>query len=108
VSRWFHHRNAIGISSLTESVALPPNQGMHHMPETKARFDPTLTPIERPRCPKCQNRMMLARIMNGPPGYDLRRFECAKCTYVETKMICKDPMKAGSAGWINSDLNPAS
>jgi hypothetical protein len=50
--------------------------------------------------------MMLARITPGSPGYDFRSFECAKCDHVETRMVCKDPMKAGSAGWTNSDLNP--
>jgi hypothetical protein len=52
------------------------------MPEAYSNnTGPSLTTIERPRCPKCQNRMMLARIMPGPPGFDLRNFECAKCVH---------------------------
>jgi Zn ribbon nucleic-acid-binding protein len=91
---------------VNESVVLPPDQGMRHMPQPHMRPDPTLIPIERPRCPSCQNRMMLAFIMPGPAGYDVRNFECVKCNHVETRMICSDPMKAGPVGWTNSDLNP--
>jgi len=32
--------------------------------------DPSLIPIERPRCPKCQAPMMLARIEHGPAVSD--------------------------------------
>jgi hypothetical protein len=32
------------------------------MPEAYSRPEPSLLPIERPRCPACQGRMMLARI----------------------------------------------
>ena len=38
--------------------------------------------IERPRCPDCRSRMMLARITPGPEGFDVRTFECAKCHHV--------------------------
>jgi hypothetical protein len=42
--------------------------GVHHMPNAHIRPEPSLLPIERPRCPKCQGRMMLARIECGPAG----------------------------------------
>jgi hypothetical protein len=76
------------------------------MPQSHTRPEPSLIPIERPRCPRCQSRMRFDSITPGPPGYDCRSFECAKCDHVETRMICSDPMKAGSAGWTNGDLNP--
>jgi hypothetical protein len=44
--------------------------------------EPSLLPIDRPRCPKCQGRMMLARIEPGPAGADLLTFECPKCERV--------------------------
>jgi hypothetical protein len=31
---------------------------------------PSLWVIERPRCPKCQTRMSLARISPGPSGHE--------------------------------------
>jgi hypothetical protein len=37
--------------------------------------------------------MMFAFIMPGPPGYDVRNFECVKCDHIETRMTCNDPMK---------------
>jgi hypothetical protein len=67
---------------------------------------PSLLPIERPHCPKCNNHMALASIMPGPKGFDIRNFECDKCDHIETRMIRTDPMKADSANWINSDLRP--
>jgi hypothetical protein len=72
------------------------------MPEPYSRSDPSLLPIERPRCPKCQGRMMLARIEPGPAHSDLRTFECPKCEHVQ-KMLVEDPMKSDN-GWHHSGL----
>ena len=49
------------------------------MPERFARPEPSLIPIVRPRCPTCQDRMMLTCIERGRNGPDLRTFECSKC-----------------------------
>jgi hypothetical protein len=54
--------------------------------------------IERPRCPKCQSRVMLARIEPGPAGSDLRTFECRKCEHVRKAVVEADPMKSTEAG----------
>jgi len=76
------------------------------MPQPYTRPEPSLLPIERPRCPKCQSgRMILARIDPGPAGSDLRTFECPKCEHVH-KVLVEDPMNSGNAGWQNSDLKP--
>ena len=61
---------------------------------------------ERPRCPKCTNRMSLARIMPGPPGFDLRNFECEKCIHVITVTVATDPMKSDKVGWMAGELKP--
>ena len=83
---------------------LPPDSGVHQMPQAY-HSEPSLLPIERPRCPKCQGRMMLARIELGPARADLRTFECLKCEHVH-KVLVEDPMNSGNAGWQNSDLKP--
>ena len=67
--------------------------------------EPPLLPTERPRCPKCQGRMMLARIEPGPAHFDLRTFECPKCEHVEKRLV-EDPMNSAKAGWQNSGLKP--
>jgi len=67
--------------------------------------EPSLIPIERPRCPKCQTRMMLARIEPGPAGSNLLTFECIKCEQVH-KVLAEDPMKSDNAGWLASELKP--
>ena len=78
------------------------------MPEPNSRSRaPSLTTIEHPRCPKCQQvRMSLARIMPGPKGFDIRTFECAKCEHVLTLSVEHDPMKSSGAGWQHSNLRP--
>jgi hypothetical protein len=43
-------------------------------------------PGARPMC-SCGEMMMLARIEPGPPGVDLRTFECTKCDRSQTLAI---------------------
>lgn len=78
------------------------------MPELHARPGPCLLPIRRPGCPKCQSRMLLAVIVPGPEGFELRTFECGKCdhSFSFTKAVAKDPMNAVSARWIAGELKP--
>jgi hypothetical protein len=64
------------------------------------RSEPSLLPIERPRCSKCQGRMMLARIEPSPAHADLLTFECPKC---KQKTSVEDPMELSKAGWIKSE-----
>jgi hypothetical protein len=72
----------------------------------QARYsEPSLLPTERPRCPKCHGRMMLAGIECGPAHSDLRTFECPKCNHVH-KLLVGDPMRSGNPGWQNSELKP--
>jgi hypothetical protein len=73
------------------------------MPGSHIRSEPSRLPIERPRCPKCQSRMMLAHIEPGPAHSDLRTFERLKCNHLH-KMLVDDPMKSDKAGWQNSGL----
>jgi tRNA(Ile2) C34 agmatinyltransferase TiaS len=77
------------------------------MPYSQSRpFGSFLAPTEHPRCPKCHNRMDLARIMAGSKGYDLRNFECDKCDYVTTITVATDPMKSNAMGWLAGSLKP--
>jgi hypothetical protein len=55
-----------------------------------------LPAIERPACPKCQTRMMLARIMPALLGTTLRTFECSVCNHVlKTLAACEDTLWSG-------------
>jgi ribosomal protein S27AE len=65
-----------------------------------------LLAIQRLRCPKCQTRMILARISQGPSGFELRRFDCSKCDHVEQIVIASDPMKSRAVGWFAGELQP--
>ena len=66
--------------------------------------DPELLPIQRPRCPKCQMRMMSIGIEDGPDGYENRTFECLKCHHTETRLLAADPFKTDAAGWLLGEL----
>jgi len=77
------------------------------MPDSHSHSNgPSLMPIERPRCPKCMQRMQLARIMPVPKGFDLRSFECARCDTVITLKVAADPMKSDKVGWLAGELKP--
>ena len=67
------------------------------MPHTEYTLDESLTAIERPHCPKCAGEMMFTGLTSGPPGFDIRTFECIACDYVE-KVATGTTMM----GWINS------
>ena len=41
--------------------------------------NPSLMAMERPRCPECQARTMLASVEPGPDGPNLLSFKCVKC-----------------------------
>jgi hypothetical protein len=63
-----------------------------------------LTAIERPRCSRCQTRMMLERVSAGPVGFEHRLFECPKCDQVELSVIASDPLKSNAIGWLAGEL----
>jgi transposase-like protein len=68
--------------------------------------EPSLIAIERPRCPKCDARMMLARRQPGPTARsELRTFECPKC-HRTLQVLAGDPIQSDAAGWTKSDLVP--
>jgi len=48
--------------------------------------------------------MMLARIVPGPTGFDIRTFECSKCDHVFTLTVATDPMKSDVTGWLKGEL----
>jgi hypothetical protein len=41
--------------------------------------------IERPRCSRCQTRMMLERVSSGPIGFEHRLFECRRTQSTELR-----------------------
>ena len=66
--------------------------------------DPELLPTQRPRCPKCQTRMITTRVSPGPEGFERRQFECLKCGQSETQVVVSDPLKSNAVGWLQGEL----
>jgi len=57
-------------------------------------------------CSKCQSEMFLGRIQEGPLGYDLRTFECHRCSH-QLKVAVKlgDPMLSKQTmNWLQGQL----
>jgi hypothetical protein len=67
--------------------------------------DVLLTPIERPRCGRCCNRMNLSSIIARPDHCEKRIFECPKCDFIETKMVA-DPLKSEEVTRMADNLGP--
>ena len=76
------------------------------MSHSRYYSEPSLLPTERPRCPKCQGRMMLARIEPGPDHSDLRTFECPKCEHVHQALVEDPLLKSANSGWVAGQLKP--
>ena len=62
-----------------------------------SKSDPELLPIQRPRCPKCQMRMVSTKVPAAEDGLEDRTFECLKCGQVETRRIIADPLVSPTA-----------
>jgi hypothetical protein len=63
-----------------------------------------LSAIKRPRCSRCQTRMMLERVSAGPIGFEQRLFECPKCDHVEVNVTASDPFRSKATGWLDGEL----
>ena len=65
-----------------------------------------MTIIQRPRCPKCQSTVTLARITRGPSGFDIGTFQCSACDLVHQLVVdLIDPMKSlETLGWFQGEL----
>jgi DNA-directed RNA polymerase subunit RPC12/RpoP len=57
-------------------------------------------------CSKCQSEMLLGRIQEGPSGYDLRTYECRRCSHqLKTAVRLSDPMQSkATMDWLQGQL----
>src|SRR5436190_20897253 len=75
------------------------------MPRT-AKPDPVLLPINRPRCPDCQTRMITAALSPGPAGSEHRTFACSRCGHSETRLVASDPLQPDAMAWTAGEPMP--
>jgi hypothetical protein len=71
---------------------------------SRKKPDPELLPIHRPRCPKCQMRMITAAVADGPEGFERRTFKCMKCAHTDDQLLVSDPLKSDAVGWLSGEL----
>jgi hypothetical protein len=74
--------------SVTESVALPPNQGKRVMLNRSVpSFFHGKASSERPFCADCESPMILSRLEPDKPGFDLRTYACLMCAATESIVV---------------------
>jgi hypothetical protein len=74
--------------SVTESVALPPNQGKRIMLNRSVpSFFHGKATGERPFCEDCEAPMILSCLEPDKPGFDLRTFVCPMCAATESIVV---------------------
>lgn len=56
------------------------------------------SPNDRPMCPDCKHKMVLARISAGRRGFEMRTLECSTCKRTENILMAVDPMKTNAVG----------
>jgi len=67
-----------------------------------------LSPREtmQPRCPICEAKMDVLRVVPGRPGFEHRTLKCAKCRTIHEAQVPADPINPETMGWLHSGLNP--
>ncbi len=60
----------------------------------------------RPRCPVCEARMDVLRVVPGRTGYEHRTLRCTRCSLVCEAQAPSDPIDSAAQGWIHSELQP--
>jgi hypothetical protein len=74
--------------SVTESVALPPNQGKRVMLNGSVpSFFHGKPTSERPFCADCESPMILSRLEPDKAGFDLRTYACLMCSATESIVV---------------------
>ena len=71
--------------------------------------DTTLPPraTQRPRCPRCQARSTVQRIVPGRAGFEFWTLRCTKCGNIHEAQVHSDPIDdAVALGWLASELAP--
>jgi hypothetical protein len=64
-------------------------------------------PMGRPRCPRCQTRMITTAFSDRAAGFERRTLECLKCGHSELKIVTVGPIKPHTLAWSNDALTNA-
>jgi hypothetical protein len=62
--------------------------------------------ILRPRCPMCEAKMDVLRVVPGRPGFEHRTLKCTKCRTIYEAQARADPLNSETMGWLHSELAP--
>jgi hypothetical protein len=73
--------------SVTESIALPPNQGSVMLNRSVPSFFHGTATSERTFCADCDAPMIFSLLEQDKPGYELRTFACPVCAATESIVV---------------------
>jgi hypothetical protein len=73
--------------SVTESIALPPNQGSVMLNRSVPSFFYGKATSARPFCADCDAPMILSLLEQDKPGFELRTFACPMCAATESIVV---------------------
>jgi hypothetical protein len=68
------------------------------------KTDSELSPAKRPRCPRCEARMITNGVSEGSNGLKHRVFGCLKCGLIENNAVASDPLN-NAAGWLSGEVD---
>lgn len=61
---------------------------------------------QRPRCPRCQARMAVQRIVPSRSGCEHWTLRCNTCGTIHEAQVSIDPMNSDALRWLGSELMP--
>ena len=67
------------------------------------KTDSELSAAKRPRCPRCEARMITNGVSGGLNGLKHRVFECLKCGHIENNAAASDPPN-NAVGWLSGEV----
>jgi hypothetical protein len=70
----------------------------------RVKPDPSILPVRRPTCSRCNVKMAAISAAAGPEGFETYTFECNRCGLRDVKIIACDPLKSDAIGWASGEL----
>ena len=61
-------------------------------------------PAQRQRCPRCQARMAVQRVISARSGFEHWTLRCSKCGHIHEAQVQVDPMNSYALGWLHGEL----
>jgi DNA-directed RNA polymerase subunit M/transcription elongation factor TFIIS len=88
--------------NITTVVTLQGSIDMSDIQSSLPELPPRAT--QRPRCPKCNARSAVQRIVMSRSGFELWTLRCNSCGNIHEAQVSTDPMKSDAVRWLEREL----